>query len=65
MSDDDAVRRYRVVVNGEEQHAIWPAGQEIPAGWRPEGFTGTEAECCEYVDEVWTDITPASLRRHG
>jgi MbtH protein len=63
MSDDEAARRYRVLVNAEEQHAIWPAEHGIPAGWRHEGFTGTEAECSEHIDQVWTDITPLSLRR--
>ncbi|MFF1838685.1 MbtH family protein [Streptomyces sp. NPDC058231] len=54
---------YQVVVNDEEQHALWPARTSPPAGWRPDGFTGTEAECMAHVDEVWPDIRPLSLRR--
>jgi MbtH protein len=57
-----AVPRYRVVLNDEEQYSIWPDGRENPLGWRDEGFAGSEADCLARIDEVWTDICPASLR---
>ena len=41
---------------------IWLAHKQIPAGWRDVGRTGTKAECLAYVDEVWTDMRPKSLR---
>jgi MbtH protein len=56
-------RLQAVVVNEEEQYSIWPAEREPPAGWRRDGFTGTEDECLAYIDETWTDMRPASLRR--
>lgn len=56
-------RAHVVVVNDEEQYSIWPQGRELPAGWRPAGFAGTEDECLAYIDETWTDMRPASLRR--
>jgi MbtH protein len=52
----------RVVVNDEEQYSLWPVGRELPAGWRDEGFAGTREECLAHVEEVWTDMRPASLR---
>ncbi|AUY52756.1 MbtH family NRPS accessory protein [Streptomyces sp. CB01881] len=55
--------QYQVVVNDEEQHALWPAGTPVPAGWRAEGFSGGEEECTAHVDQVWPDIRPLSLRR--
>ena len=55
--------QYAVVVNDEEQYSIWRTGRELPAGWRLDGFTGTEDECLAYIDETWTDMRPASLRR--
>ncbi|MEU3224901.1 MbtH family NRPS accessory protein [Streptomyces sp. NPDC006976] len=55
--------RYLVAVNDEEQHALWQEGTELPAGWRAEGFSGTEEECVAHVDRVWPDIRPLSLRR--
>jgi MbtH protein len=54
---------YVVVINEEEQYSIWPEGREIPAGWRAVGKSGTKDECLAYVEEVWTDMRPLSLRR--
>lgn len=54
---------YRVVLNHEEQYSIWPADQAIPAGWRAEGMTGDKPACLAHIKQVWTDMTPASLRR--
>jgi MbtH protein len=53
----------KVVVNDEEQYSIWPAGREIPPGWRDAGKSGSKAECLAYINEVWTDMRPLSLRR--
>lgn len=63
MPDANLARPHAVVVNDEEQYSIWPVGRELPAGWRADGFTGTEPECLAYIDETWTDMRPASLRR--
>ena len=63
MSGAQDSLQYAVVVNDEEQYSIWPAGRDLPAGWRQDGFTGTEEECLAYIDETWTDMRPASLRR--
>lgn len=60
--EDDATP-YRVVVNYEEQYSIWPAGRRAPNGWRDAGKTGTRSECLAYIGEVWTDITPLSVRQ--
>ncbi|MET9038458.1 MbtH family protein [Streptomyces mirabilis] len=54
---------YQVVVNHEEQYSIWPAQREVPEGWRPVGATGPKDDCLAYVNEVWTDMRPLSLRR--
>jgi len=58
---DDTV--YKVVVNHEEQYSIWFADRENPVGWADAGKRGTKAECLAYVEEVWTDMRPLSLRR--
>ena len=63
MSEDREDRRYRVVVNHEEQYSIWPQEKDIPAGWRDAGKSGTKEECIQYVNEVWTDMRPLSLRK--
>jgi MbtH protein len=59
-ADDRQV--YKVLVNHEEQYSIWPADREAPAGWREAGKSGPKAECLAYVEEVWTDLRPKSLR---
>ena len=53
---------YRVVVNHEEQYSIWPAHREPPAGWSDAGKAGSKEECLAYINEVWTDMRPLSLR---
>jgi MbtH protein len=60
--DDDNPARWTVLINSEEQYGLYPAGREVPAGWRSGGFEGTEDECTAYVDEHWTDMRPLSLR---
>jgi len=63
MDEETDNRAYLVVLNDEEQYSIWWADRDIPAGWHAEGTTGTRAECLAHIDEVWTDMRPASLRR--
>ena len=60
--DEEDSQQYRVVVNHEDQFSIWPADREQPAGWRDVGKLGTKAECLAYVERVWTDMRPRSLR---
>lgn len=59
--DDDTT--FDVVVNEEQQYSIWPSYKDIPAGWRPVGKQGQKAVCLAYIEEVWTDMRPLSLRR--
>ncbi|MFC5666311.1 MbtH family protein [Kitasatospora misakiensis] len=53
---------HTTVINDEEQYSVWPVHLELPSGWRPIGPKGTKAECLSYIEEVWTDMRPASLR---
>jgi MbtH protein len=55
-------RRYIVVVNAEEQYSIWRSDKALPPGWASAGKEGTEQECLQYIDSVWTDMRPASSR---
>jgi MbtH protein len=58
--DDDVT--YEVLRNDEDQYSLWLAGHDVPAGWYQVGKQGTKDECSTYVDEVWTDLRPRSLR---
>ncbi len=63
---DEADRRaYKIVVNHEEQYALWPADRKNALGWRDTGINGTKAECLARVEEVWRDMRPLSLREGG
>jgi len=61
-ADNDEVA-YEVVMNHEEQYSIWPADREIPQGWRKAGKQAKKSDCLEYINSVWTDMRPLSLRR--
>jgi MbtH protein len=61
--DEQDTTTYRVVINHEEQYSIWPKDREIPKGWNEAGKEGGKDECLSYIEEVWTDMRPLSLRR--
>ena len=61
MSDNEPL--YNVVINHEEQYSIWFADRELPLGWKTVGKSGTKEECLDYIEEVWTDMRPLSLRQ--
>lgn len=62
--DNEDTTIYQVVVNVEEQYSIWPEYKEIPGGWKAVGPKGLKQECLDYIEKVWTDMRPLSLRRH-
>lgn len=60
--DDDTTTPMRAVKNDEEQYSIWPIDRDLPPGWHDAGKEGTKAEVLAWIDEVWTDMRPRSLR---
>ncbi|MCP5095286.1 MAG: MbtH family protein [Chloroflexi bacterium] len=62
FEDQDVDKVYKVVINHEEQYSIWPANREAPLGWREVGKSGPKQECLDYIEAVWTDMRPLSLR---
>ena len=60
---EDDKSEYVVVMNHEEQYSLWPAFKEIPAGWSATGKRGSRQECLDWIEEVWTDMRPLSLRK--
>lgn len=63
MSWDSPDTRFLVVVNHEEQYSIWPDYKELPDGWRAVDKQGSKEECLVYIESVWTDMRPLSLRQ--
>jgi MbtH protein len=53
---------YMAVENDEGQYSIWPADRELPLGWRDTGKHGMKQEVLAWIEEVWTDMRPKSLR---
>ena len=54
---------YKVVSNQEEQYFLWLAARAVLSGWNEAGKSGVKRECLDYIDQVWTDMRPLSLRQ--
>ena len=59
---DDEDGTFFVLVNGEEQHSLWPVFADLPAGWRVVYGEAARGECLDYVEQNWPDMRPRSLR---
>ncbi|MER5931169.1 MbtH family protein [Streptomyces sp. NPDC002054] len=59
---DDESGQFYVLVNGEDQHSLWPAFAEVPAGWRIVFGAADRPACLTYVEDNWTDLRPKSLQ---
>ncbi|MBW5486529.1 MbtH family protein [Streptomyces bambusae] len=59
FENDDA--RYLVLVNEENQHSLWPAFAEVPAGWTVAHGEDSRQACLDHINENWTDMRPKSL----
>ena len=55
--------QYSVVINHEEQYSIWLKDQKIPNGWKATRVSGSFEKCQKYIDRVWTDMRPLSIRK--
>ena len=60
MEEDN--EEYICLINEEEQYSLWFAWKKIPLGWKQVGPTGYKQVCLNYIEEVWTDMRPKSLR---
>jgi MbtH protein len=63
QSDQATEQSYTVVVNHEQQYSIWPAGLANAPGWQDAGMSGSRDECLAFIEQVWTDMRPLSLRQ--
>lgn len=60
---EDRHQNYLVLVNGEEQHSLWPVFVDVPAGWRIAHQADTHQASLDYIEQSWTDLRPKSLVR--
>ena len=55
--------QFYVVKNHEEQYSIWPTYKPVPKGWDIVGEAKNKADCLSYIDGVWIDMRPLSLKK--
>ncbi|MCM2387173.1 MbtH family protein [Streptomyces albipurpureus] len=60
---DDENGVFWVLRNDEDQHSLWPEFAPVPTGWQVVHGPDVRAACLAHVEENWTDLRPASLRR--
>jgi MbtH protein len=58
---EDEQALYRVLVNEENQHSLWPEFADVPAGWTTAFGPAARQDCLEFVEREWVDMRPASL----
>ena len=58
---DDERGEFRVLVNAEGQHSLWPQALDIPQGWELTGAAGDRSVCLAWIEANWTDMRPKSL----
>jgi MbtH protein len=52
---------FKVLVNDEGQHSLWPEFADVPAGWTTVHGPDSRQSCLDYVEQNWTDMRPKSL----
>jgi MbtH protein len=60
---DNEDSSYLVLVNGENQHSLWPEAIGVPPGWIVVYGPAARPECLDYIEASWTDLRPLSLTR--
>lgn len=58
---DDTNESYLVLVNGTNQHSIWPESLPQPEGWRVIAGPAERSTAIQFVDDNWTDLRPNVL----
>ena len=58
---DDKDASFLVLINSENQHSLWPAFIDIPAGWQLVQGPAPRQTCLDYIEAHWTDMRPKSL----
>jgi uncharacterized protein YbdZ (MbtH family) len=59
---DDEDASFLVLINAEEQYSLWPEFAAVPDGWTVVLGSSGRTEALAFIDRVWTDLRPRSLR---
>jgi MbtH protein len=61
--EEEDTTTYRVLISdASKEYSILPDNRRPPAGWKDAGFQGRREECLKYIQRVWADMRPLSLR---
>ena len=58
---DDPDGTFKVLVNDEDQHSLWPDFADVLEGWTVAHGPAPRQACLDYVEQNWTDMRPKSL----
>ena len=53
METKQEEKEFRVVVNQDNRHSLWPFGKLVPTGWKPLEVTGDKEACLEFIRGNW------------
>lgn len=56
-------RNSKVVINHEEQYAVWPAAEAVPAGWKVVAPAGKDDDLLSYLRGVHERTQDPDLAR--
>lgn len=63
---EEKSKTHIVVINHEDQYSLWQQNWgAIPRGWRETGIKGAKEMCLAYIQHVWIDMRPLSLRKQS
>jgi MbtH protein len=63
QADANETVHYMVVINHENEYAVWPQERALPEGWRATSHYGTRAECLAYLQLLAQGVLSAKSRR--
>jgi MbtH protein len=61
--EEEDTTTYRVMLADESRaYTILPEGQKPPVGWKDAGVKGRKEECLTYIQRVWAEMRPLTLK---
>ena len=61
--EEEDTTTYRVLLSADTRsYSLLPDRERPPLGWKDAGFQGGKEECLKYIQKVWADMRPLSLK---
>jgi uncharacterized protein YbdZ (MbtH family) len=55
---DDDNGTYHVLINGDNEHSLWPSFMAVPQGWTIIHHAQSRADCLAFINKHWTHMGP-------